>query len=85
MQALEGRAIIEYPTLWEYRVIGRDKISLEARISQVIKKDFMLKDGQSSSGGKFVSMIVSVKVENQEERDSIFKALQESVEVMMVL
>lgn len=85
MQTLEGRPMIEYPTFWEYRVIGKDKLKLKTRIQEVIKKDFTLKDGQSSSGGKFVSVIVSVEVENQKERDDIFKTLQESVEVMMVL
>lgn len=85
MQTLEGKPIIEYPTLWEYRVIGRNKAELEARIAQVIKQDFTFKEGQSSSGGKFVSVIVSVQVKDQKERDSIFRALQESNEVMMVL
>lgn len=85
MQTLEGKPTIQYPILWEYRVIGRNKAELKARIAQVIQKDFTLKDGQSSSGGKFVSVVVSMQVQDQEERDSIFKALQESVEVMMVL
>lgn len=85
MQTLEGKPMIEYPTLWEYRVIGRDKVALKARIAEILKKDFTLKDGQSSSGGKFISVVVSVNVKNQEERDGIFRALQESDEVMMVL
>lgn len=85
MQTLSGRPIIEYPTLWEYRVIGRSKAELEARIVEVIKQDFVLKQGHSSSSGKFVSVILSVNVESEEQRDRIFRELQQSAEVMMVL
>lgn len=85
MQILEGKAQIEYPTSWEYRIIGRDRAKLEARINQVIKKDFTLKEGKSSSGGKFISVVVNVNVTSQEERDCIFQALQESAEIDMVL
>lgn len=85
MQTLEGRPLIEYPTIWEYRVIGKDRDSLQARIAQVLKKDFTLQEGRSSSKGKFVSLIAKVRVENQDQRDAIFQALKQSQEVIIVL
>lgn len=85
MQTLEGRPLIEYPTIWEYRVIGKDRDLLQARIAQVLKKDFTLQEGRSSSKGKFVSLIAKVRVENQDQRDAIFQALKQSQEVIIVL
>lgn len=89
MQTLEGKPKIIYPTPWEYRVIGRDRGRLKERImevmKQVIREDFSIQEGKSSSGGKFVSVVVRLIVSSQDERDRIFGFLQDSVEVDMVL
>ncbi|WP_027327151.1 DUF493 family protein [Helicobacter pametensis] len=85
MQVIEGKPKIDYPTKWEYRVIGENREVLKEIIARMIQKDFEWRDGQSSSGGRFVCVVVSVEVENQEERDQIFVALKDQDEVRMVL
>lgn len=85
MQVLEGKPQIIYPTQWEYRVIGRDKEAIKAVIAKIIKKEYELKDGHHSSHGKFISVVVSVEVESEQERDSVFVALRNDEAVNMVL
>lgn len=85
MQTIEGKPKIDYPIMWEYRVIGTDKEKLKAIIHQIIKQDYQLQDGQSSSGGKFISVVVQTQVQDEAQRDQIFRELKENAEVKMVL
>lgn len=85
MQVLEGKPQIMYPTQWEYRVIGKNKEAIEDVIAKVIKKEYELKEGHHSSHGKFVSVVVSVEVESEQERDHIFVTLRNDEAVNMVL
>lgn len=85
MQTLEGKPKIDYPTMWEYRVIGRDREKIKKVIGEIFVKNYELIEGQSSSGGKFISLIVRVLVESQEQRDHFFMLLKQSPEINMVL
>lgn len=85
MQNIEGKPEINYPTEWEYRVIGMDKQKIKEVIAEVILQDYALKEGQQSSGGKFVSVIVSTIVQSEEQRDSFFAKLKQNPNVNMVL
>lgn len=85
MQTLEGKPKIDYPTMWEYRVIGRDREKIKEVIGENFVKNYELIEGQSSSGGKFISLIVRVLVESQEQRDHFFMLLKQSPEINMVL
>lgn len=85
MQTLEGKPKIDYPTMWEYRVIGRDEKKLNEVIAEIFGQNCELLEGKSSSGGKFVSLIVRAMVENQEQRDRFFALLKQNPEVNMVL
>lgn len=85
MQILEGKPKIDYPTTWEYRVIGEDRKKMTKAIAGVIKKDFDLKNGNSSKGGRFTSVVVSVEVSSEQERDQIFVSLREHNAIKMVL
>jgi putative lipoic acid-binding regulatory protein len=77
---------IKYPCEWGYKIIGVDKIKLEACISEVIReRDYTIRAGNSSSGGKFHSLNVKCRVVSQEDRDLIFKAFQEHIDVKMVI
>ncbi|WP_301070369.1 DUF493 domain-containing protein [uncultured Helicobacter sp.] len=69
---------IVYPCKWEYRVIGTDEEVLRKLI-------FDITLGKHSSKGHFVSLYVSLEVQNEEERNAIFAALQVSSCVKMVL
>jgi putative lipoic acid-binding regulatory protein len=77
---------IEYPCEWGYKIIGTDRVKLEACIFDVMgKREYSTKAGNSSSRGKFHSLNTRCQVASEEERDSIFKAFQEHVDVKMVI
>ena len=63
---------IEYPTRWGFKIIGKDK-------------EHLCSVGNASKNGKFHSYNASCVVENQEERDEIFKCFQDHPDVKMVI
>ncbi|SFV54290.1 Proposed lipoate regulatory protein YbeD [hydrothermal vent metagenome] len=77
---------IEYPCEWGYKIIGTNKIELEASIFDVMgDREYKSRAGNSSSKGKFHSLNASCVVASQEERDTIFKAFQEHPAIKMVI
>ena len=77
---------IEYPTNWGFKIIGRDKEALLACIKEVMgDKKHLCSVGNVSKTGKFHSYNASCKVENQEERDRLFKCFQDHDDVNMVI
>jgi putative lipoic acid-binding regulatory protein len=77
---------IEYPCEWGYKIIGVDKIKLEACIFEIMgERDYTTRAGNSSSKGKFHSLNAKCIVDSQEDRDIIFKAFQEHSDVKMVI
>ncbi|MBX7490264.1 HP0495 family protein [Helicobacter turcicus] len=76
---------IQYPCTWHYRIIGLDKQTLHLAALENINKEFIHTPGKESSGGKYHSINIAIEVENQEERDLIFQALQKDSRVKFVL
>ncbi len=85
MQEINGTPQIDYPTQWEYRIIGKDKKELEEIVKEIFPQGYELKDGQASSGGKFVSIVVSAEVASEQERNELFAKLKNHPQVSMVL
>ncbi|HIY43788.1 DUF493 domain-containing protein [uncultured Helicobacter sp.] len=85
MQEINGKPQIDYPTQWEYRIIGKDKKELEEIVKEIFPQGYELKDGQASSGGKFVSIVVSAEVASEQERNELFAKLKNHPQVSMVL
>jgi putative lipoic acid-binding regulatory protein len=80
------RPDIEYPCEWGYKIIGVDKSKLEACIFDVMgDREYSTRAGNSSSKGKFHSLNAKCSVSSQDERDTIFKAFEEHVDVKMVI
>jgi putative lipoic acid-binding regulatory protein len=77
---------IAYPCEWGYKIIGTDKIKLEAVVSDVLgTRAYKTKGGNTSNKGKFHSLSMSCQVESQDDRDSIFKEFQDHDDVKMVI
>ena len=77
---------IEYPTRWGFKIIGRDKEKLQACIKEVMgEKEHLCSIGNSSKTGKFTTYNASCIVEDQEERDKLFKCFQDHDDVEMVI
>lgn len=85
MQEINGKPQIDYPTQWEYRIIGKDKKELEEIVKEIFPQGYELKDGQASSGGKFVSIVVTAEVASEEQRNELFAKLKNHPQVSMVL
>ena len=80
------RPEIYYPCEWRYKLIGRDRDKLEACIFDIMAhREYTSSVGNISKNGKFVSMNVSCSVDSEEERNAIFKAFQDHVDVKMVI
>ncbi len=77
---------IDYPTQWGFKLIGKDKDALHACIKETMEdKEHTCTTGNVSKNGKFHSYNASCVVENQEERDKLFKCFQDHEDVKMVL
>jgi len=77
---------IEYPTNWGFKIIGRDKDKLKTCIKEVMgDKEHLCSIGNTSRTGKFHTYNASCTVENQEERDRLFKCFQDHDDVEMVI
>ena len=77
---------IDYPCEWGFKIIGRDKEKLEESVKDILShKEYKCKVGNVSRNGKFHSFNAYCEVENQDDRDKIFKAFEEHKDIKMVL
>jgi len=77
---------IEYPCEWGYKIIGTDKLKLEASIFEVMGvRDYKTPTENTSSKGKFHALTTACQVVSQADRDAIFKAFQNHEAVKMVI
>ncbi len=77
---------IDYPCNWSYKIIGTDEQSLiEATESIVRDKPYDIERSHTSSGGKYISMHVSVMVFSKAERLDIFAGFEKSEAVRVVI
>ena len=83
------RPDIDYPTTWNYKLIGRDLDKLVACVKVIMKetndKKHTCTQGNTSRTGKFHSYNTSCIVDNEEERNTIFKYFEEHDAVDMVI
>lgn len=78
--------IIEYPTKWGFKVIGKDKDKLLLSIKEVMgDKEHNCSFGNSSKTGKFYSYNASCIVKTKEERDEIFASFENHKDINMVI
>jgi putative lipoic acid-binding regulatory protein len=78
--------VIKYPTQWRYKVIGIKEVEIINAIEDVLLNfNYNLKPSKKSSKGKFLSYEISLIVENQEQRDSIFSDLKNHTNIKYVI
>ncbi|SFZ98173.1 Proposed lipoate regulatory protein YbeD [hydrothermal vent metagenome] len=82
----QEKPVIEYPTNWGFKLIGRDKDALLSCIKEAMgEKEHLCSIGNKSRNGKFHSYNASCSVESEEERNKIFKYFEEHKDVSMVI
>jgi putative lipoic acid-binding regulatory protein len=81
-----SRPDIRYPARWTYTVIGVDRHSLEGAVTEVVEdRSHKLSLSNVSSGGRYVSLRLTLIVLNEAERLHIFESLRKHAVVKMVL
>jgi len=76
---------IDYPCRWIYKVIGADETKLRAAIATTIPGGCEITASRSSAGGKYVSLTVTIQVEDEVSRISVYEALLKDPSVKVVL
>ena len=80
------KPIINYPCVWSYRIIGQDDQLLRNAVSNAVgDKEHQISFANQSSGGKYQSLNVEVRVHSEEERADIFERLRKDPNVKVVL
>jgi putative lipoic acid-binding regulatory protein len=79
-------AELEFPAEWTYTIIGIDSGAMTAAVGSIFKTaSYSLKDSKKSSGGKYVSMEIKIRVESKEQKDVWYHALASSKDIKMVM
>lgn len=88
------RPQIEYPCQWGFKIIGNDEQSVREGIRECLReclepeqpeRPVQIGGGRTSSGGKYVSVSLSLEVRDEQERNTLFRALADRPEVKMVI
>lgn len=85
-----GGTLIEFPCDFPIKVMGRTEFDLESVVRTLVETTLdpaRLVHSRStpSSAGRFVSVTVTVRVEDRAELDAMYSALTSHDQVMMVL
>ena len=77
---------INYPCLWQYKVIGTDREEILGSIRSIIGDiEHTISESKKSSKGKYLSVNLELEVESEEMRNSIFGKLQVHASIKMVI
>ena len=77
---------ITYPCRWLFKIIGTDRVSLEAAVVQIMGQDGVaMQFSNISSGGAYLSFNVEAEVASREHRDEIYAKLTAHPAVKAVL
>ncbi|MGR0480049.1 MAG: HP0495 family protein [Candidatus Electronema sp. V4] len=76
-QPLAGRtAQIDYPCVWQYKLIGTDREAMRAAVSALLgDAPYSFSESRRSSAGSYLSMNLEVTVESDEQRQSLYRHL----------
>lgn len=82
----ERKPEIEYPCDWDYKIIGNNVDGILYAIEDAAQGlDYQVSPSNVSKTGKYVSINLKVKVENEYIRDSVYSSLDDAECVIMVL
>lgn len=77
---------IDYPCLWQYRLIGEDRSAiLEAIQVTVDMNRCVITEGNTSSGGRYLSLNLEITVGNEAERLRLYQVFSDHPAIRVVL
>jgi len=80
------RPIIEYPTKWDYKVIGEDIDKLLKAIEETVTGlEYEITPSNISKGGKYFSLNLTVVVLSEVMRNRVFRDLDDHPNVKIVI
>jgi len=80
------RPIIEYPTKWDYKVIGEDIDKLLKAIEETVNGlEYEITPSNISKGGKYFSLNLTVVVLSEVMRNRVFRDLDDHPNVKIVI
>ena len=80
------RPKIDYPTVWEYKLIGKDVDKLLKAVEEVLPGlEYEVKFSNVSRNEKYYSLNVLVTVTSEALRDIIFQKFSNHIEVKFVI
>jgi putative lipoic acid-binding regulatory protein len=80
------RAKIDYPCLWQYKVIGMKRSAVLAAVSEHLgDAPYSLSDSRTSSGGKYISMSLELTVYSDYHRLRLYQVLGDHPDIKVVL
>ena len=83
---MQQRPEINYPTRWTYVVVGEGEADLMEHIGRTMGDAEHVKNtSRTSTGGRYVSIEVSVVVTDEEQRLVLFRALGAHPAVRVVI
>jgi putative lipoic acid-binding regulatory protein len=82
----ERRPEIEYPTSWQYKIIGSDVEEMLSAVAESIKGlDYEVSPSNVSKNEKYFSLNVSLIVPSEVVRDIIFQNLAKHPAIKIVI
>ena len=79
-------AVIKYPCLWLFKVIGRDEDKIRQAVIEVTgNENIDMSLSHISSGGKYLSLNFEIMVLNEEERNRVYVSLKKHPDIQIVL
>jgi putative lipoic acid-binding regulatory protein len=88
MQINNKEVKIAYPCTWSYKVIGPDRGMVKTAIIAIFsthEKKYSLRYANASRTGKYHSWSVSLKVQNEAERNNMFRDLKNHPHIKIVI
>ena len=80
------KAKIDYPCVWQYKVIGMKREAMLAAISEHLgDAPYSLADSRVSSGGKYISLTLELTVDSDYNRLRLYQVLGDHPDIKVVL
>jgi len=76
---------MDYPCRWIYKVIGSDEAAMRLAIADIMTCDCDVTPSRNSASGKYLTLDVSLLVEDEASRLSFYDALCKHPSVKLVL
>lgn len=77
---------IDYPCLWQYRLIGEDRAAILEAIQVTVDINCcVITEGNTSSGGRYLSLNLEITVGNEAERLRLYQVFSDHPAIRVVL